>query len=45
VDEQIPEVRLSAIKHLDEASTSVTLNIAEGNGTPKPARPGDRRAR
>ena len=24
--------RLSAVKHLDKASTSITLNIAEGNG-------------
>jgi four helix bundle protein len=28
----IQGTRISAIKHLDEASTSVALNIAEGNG-------------
>jgi len=27
-----PGVRLSAAKHLDEASTSISNNIAEGNG-------------
>jgi four helix bundle protein len=32
LDDRIQGTRLSAIKHLDEASTSVALNIAEGNG-------------
>jgi four helix bundle protein len=32
LDDVPPKGRPSAIKHLDEASTSVALNIAEGNG-------------
>ena len=32
IDERLAGARLSAVKHLDEASTSVSLNIAEGNG-------------
>ena len=32
LDELPPRGRPSATKHLDEASTSVALNIAEGNG-------------
>jgi four helix bundle protein len=32
IDVELPGGRLSSIKHLDEASTSVALNIAEGNG-------------
>jgi hypothetical protein len=32
LDDRTKTTRLSAAKHLDEASTSVALNIAEGNG-------------
>jgi four helix bundle protein len=32
VDDRLKTTRLGALKHLDEASTSVALNIAEGNG-------------
>jgi four helix bundle protein len=32
IDEPLHGARVSAIKHLDEASTSIGLNIAEGNG-------------
>src|SRR5882672_6167022 len=32
LDETAPRGRPNAMKHLDEASTSVALNIAEGNG-------------
>ena len=32
LDEVVHSPRTSAMKHLDEASTSVALNIAEGNG-------------
>jgi len=32
IDGALPRRRQSAIKHLDEASTSIPLNIAEGNG-------------
>ena len=31
-----PVKRLSALRHLDEASTSIALNIAEGNGKRSP---------
>ena len=31
-DGELADCRLGAVKHLDEASTSVALNIAEGNG-------------
>ena len=36
LDERLRGARLSALKHLDEASTSVVLNIAEGNGKRSP---------
>jgi len=32
LDELPPRGRPNALKHLDEASTSIALNIAEGNG-------------
>jgi four helix bundle protein len=32
IDEPLCGARIGAIKHLDEASTSISLNIAEGNG-------------
>ncbi len=32
IDGALAKRRLSAVKHLDEASTSISLNIAEGNG-------------
>ncbi|MDB4953397.1 MAG: ribosomal protein [Myxococcales bacterium] len=32
IDDRLKGTRLSVIKHLDESSTSVALNIAEGNG-------------
>ena len=32
LDETASKTRLSALRHLDESSTSVALNIAEGNG-------------
>ena len=32
LDETASKARLSALRHLDESSTSVALNIAEGNG-------------
>ncbi|HEY6039610.1 MAG TPA: four helix bundle protein [Kofleriaceae bacterium] len=32
IDERLGKTRPSAVKHLDEASTSIALNIAEGNG-------------
>ena len=32
IDERMSKTKPSAIKHLDEASTSIALNIAEGNG-------------
>ena len=32
LDEATSKSRISALKHLDESSTSVALNIAEGNG-------------
>ena len=32
LDEPTSKSRISALKHLDESSTSVALNIAEGNG-------------
>jgi len=32
IDDGLRGTKLSAIKHLDEASTSIALNIAEGNG-------------
>ena len=31
-DERVRKAKPSALKHLDEASTSIALNIAEGNG-------------
>ena len=32
IDERVRTPKPSALKHLDEASTSIALNIAEGNG-------------
>jgi len=32
IDDGLRGTKLSAIKHLDEDSTSIALNIAEGNG-------------
>ena len=32
IDERLSKTKPSAVKHLDEASTSIALNIAEGNG-------------
>ncbi len=32
IDGPLSDCRLSALKHLDKASTSIPLNIAEGNG-------------
>jgi hypothetical protein len=33
IDGPLAGCRLNVVKHLDKASTSITLNIAEGNGT------------
>ena len=32
IDDRVRKAKPSALKHLDEASTSIALNIAEGNG-------------
>jgi four helix bundle protein len=37
LDDRARGTRLSVLKHLDEASTSVALNIAEANGKRSPA--------
>jgi four helix bundle protein len=37
LDERLAGCRMSVSKHLDEASSSVVLNMAEGNGKRSPA--------